>query len=106
MTHILGIVEAGFPTSASEELLDTMSLDEYLIEREEATYLLKVTTSSMQNAGILEGDTLIVERGRDPKRGDIVIVERGGDYSMEYFVRSDTPFTVAAVVRGVVRKYT
>lgn len=106
MTTLLGIVEAGFPTSASEELIDTISLDEYLIEHEEATYLLKVTTDSMQNAGILEGDTLIVERGRDPKCGDIVIVERGGDYSMEFFARSTTPFTVVAVVRGVVRKYT
>ena len=32
---LLGIVEAGFPSPAEEELIDTMSLDEYLIENKE-----------------------------------------------------------------------
>lgn len=105
MLKVLGTVEAGFPTSASEELLNTMSLDEYLIEREEATYLLTVTTDSMENAGILKGDTLVVERGRDPKRGDIVILEDSGEYRMEYFLPRGIPQKIAAVVRAVVRKY-
>jgi hypothetical protein len=36
---LLGIVEADFPSPAEEELIDTMSLDEYLIENQEATPL-------------------------------------------------------------------
>jgi SOS-response transcriptional repressor LexA len=36
---LLGIVEAGFPSPAEEELVDIMSLDEYLIENKEACAL-------------------------------------------------------------------
>src|SRR3989344_3454549 len=39
--RVLGLVEAGFPTSAAEEILDTMSLDEFLVENREASYLLE-----------------------------------------------------------------
>ena len=60
---LLGIVEAGFPFPAEEELIDTMSLDEYLIANKEATYILKVKGDSMIGAGI-------------PARGILVIVER------------------------------
>ncbi len=41
--QLLGTVQAGFPSPAEEELLDTLSLDEFLIERPEATFMLKVT---------------------------------------------------------------
>src|SRR5262245_59476101 len=60
---LLGTVTAGFPSPAEEELLDTMTLDEFLITNREATYLLKVTGESMIEAGILPGDWLLVERG-------------------------------------------
>jgi len=103
--QLLGIVEAGFPTSAEEELADTMTLDEYLIGNKEASYLLKVKSDSFADAGILTGDTLVVERGKDPKRNSIVIVEKDGSYSMQYFHKIRKGSVVAAVVTAVVRKY-
>ena len=59
---VLGTVAAGFPSPADEELTDTMSLDAYLIRNRDATYVLKVTGTSMRDAGILPGDLLLVER--------------------------------------------
>jgi repressor LexA len=47
-----GIVKAGFPSPAEEELADMMSLDEFLIEKPEATFMLKVSGDSMIDAGI------------------------------------------------------
>jgi len=120
---VLGLVEAGFPTSASEELLDTMSLDEYLIENTEATYLLKVKGDSMKDAGIVAGDLVIVERGKAVKDGDIVIAEIDGEYTMKYYrIQNKKVFLepankkykpiypkhelqITAIVKGVVRKY-
>ena len=120
---VLGVIEAGFPTSASEELIDTMSLDEYLIENREATFLLKVKGDSMKDAGIILGDLVIVERGKQPKNGDIVIAEVDGEYTMKYFkkngkdislepankkyktIRPKETLSVVAVVKAVVRKY-
>lgn len=121
--RVLGVVEAGFPTTAAEEMIDTMSLDEWLVERKEATYMLKVKGESMLGAGILPGDFVLVERGREAKDGDIVIAEVDGEYTMKYFRKkgnkvyleaSNTTFKdiypkeslkIAAIVQAVIRKY-
>ena len=76
---LLGVVEAGWPSPAEEELVDTMSLDEYLIENKQATYLLRVKGDSMIDAGIQPGDLVIVERTDKPKVGHIVIAEVDGE---------------------------
>jgi SOS-response transcriptional repressor LexA len=104
-TH--GIIQAGFPTSAEEELVDSMSLDEFLIENKEATYMLRVTGTSMENEGILAGDMLLVERGREPKEGEIIVYTgEEGEYSMRRFYKQDRgALQVVAVVKAVLRKY-
>ena len=120
----LGVIEAGFPSPAEEELLDTMTLDEWLIKRREATYMLEVKGLSMMNAGILPGDTALVERGRDPKHGDIVIACVDGKWTMKYYhiladkqivlVPANPKFApiypqeelrVEAIVVAIIRKY-
>jgi SOS regulatory protein LexA len=120
---VLGLVEAGFPSPAEEELVDTMSLDDYLIEKKESTYILKVKGDSMIDAGICEGDMVIVERTNSPRVGDIVIAEIDGEWTMKYLKRRgrehylepankaykpifpDKELKIAAVVKAVVRKY-
>jgi len=120
---VLGLVEAGFPTAAEEELVDTMSLDEYLIKNKESTYLLEVKGDSMIDAGIHEGDLVIAERKGDPRNGDIVIAEVDGGWTMKYYRKQGGKIflepanknykpiypaydlKVAAIVKGVVRKY-
>jgi len=121
---LLGLVEAGFPTPAEEELVDTITLDEWLIDNREATYLLKVKGDSMFEAGIMPGDMVIVERTDKYKVGDIVIADVDGKWTMKYlrkenggrfYLEAANPdykdiypkesLSVAAVVRGVVRKY-
>ncbi|MBX4199965.1 LexA family transcriptional regulator [Candidatus Parcubacteria bacterium] len=120
---VLGVVEAGFPTSASEELVDTMSLDEYLVDNKEATYLLKVKGDSMKDAGIMPGDLVLVERGKTPKSGDIVVAEVDGEYTLKYYrtrgkrhyleaandkykdIYPSETLTIPAVVKAVLRKY-
>lgn len=120
---LLGLVEAGFPTGAEEEVLDSLSLDSYLIKNREATYVLSVKGDSMVDAGILEGDYVIVERGKEPKAGDIVIAEVDGGFTMKYYqpkagkpvlvaankkykpIIPKNDFRIAAVVKAVIRKY-
>lgn len=121
--RMLGLVEAGFPSPAEEELADTMSLDEFLVEKPDATYLLRVKGNSMVDAGIVEGDLVLVERTQQVKNGDIVIAEVDGEWTMKYFRKRGSrvyleaanadyqPITpseelkIAAKVVGVVRKY-
>ncbi|UCH46302.1 MAG: repressor LexA [Nitrospiraceae bacterium] len=121
--RVLGTVEAGFPSPAEEELSDTLSLDELLIQNHEATFLLKVSGDSMSGAGILPGDMVIVNKGQTPKSNDIVIAEVDGEWTMKYLKKSGNSVTllpdnpnyqpikpkhelkIAGVVTAVVRKY-
>lgn len=120
---LLGLVEAGIPTATDEALTDTLSLDDYLVEHKEASYLLEVKGDSMIEEGIKEGDLVLAERRGEPKDGDIVIAEVDGGWTMKYFRKKgnkvwlepanknykpifpEYSFRVAAIVKGVIRKY-
>lgn len=83
--RLLGSIQAGWPNPAEEELVDTMSLDEYLIKHPEQTFLVKVVGDSMIDAGIHQGDLVLVERGREPKHRDIVIAQVDNEWTMKYY---------------------
>ncbi len=120
---MLGLVEAGFPSSVDEELTDTLSIDSYLVEHKESSYLLEVKGDSMIDAGIREGDLVVAERRGAPREGDIVIAEVDGGWTMKYFrkkgdqvylepankkykpIYPKEELKVAAIVKGVIRKY-
>lgn len=121
--RVLGLVEAGFPSPAEEELSDTMSLDDYLIKNREATFMLRVKGESMKDAGIMDGDMVLVERNTTPKDGQIVIAEVDGQWTIKYLrssgkkpyldpankkfrpIHPESELKIAAVVKAVVRKY-
>jgi SOS regulatory protein LexA len=96
---VLGVIAAGWPSPAEEELIDTMTLDEYLIENPDATYMLKVEGSSMKDAGIIDGDTVLVERTVNYKVGDIVVAEVDGEWTVKYLKRDRTGFYLAPATR-------
>ncbi len=122
-TKLLGSVQAGFPSPAEEELVDTINLDQYLVRRPEATYLLTVSGDSMIEAGIQPGDIVLVEKGGVPKQNDIVIAQIDGEWTMKYFgkdksgvfldpanakytrMRPERSLTIGGIVKAVVRKY-
>jgi len=121
--RVLGQVEAGFPSPAEEELSDTMSMDEYLIKNKEATYMLKVSGDSMKDAGIMNGDMVLVDRSVTAVPGDIVIAEVDNAWTIKYLrkeggevylepankkfsnIYPKEELKIAAVVKAVIRKY-
>ena len=82
--RLLGYVEAGFPASVEEQDIDTMSLDDWLVNDKEASYLLRVKGSSMIDASITEGDYVLVERTHNIKPGDIVVACIDGEWTLKY----------------------
>ncbi|MBA4387350.1 MAG: repressor LexA [Verrucomicrobia bacterium] len=121
--RVLGAVQAGFPSPAEEELLDTLSLDDFLVSRPDATFMLKVSGDSMIDAGIQPGDLVLVEKGVTPKTNDIVVAQVDGEWTIKYFVRDKSgvrlepanrkyktvcprnTLEIGGVVRTVIRKY-
>ena len=93
---VAGAIAAGYPSPAEEELRDIISIDEYLITRPESSFLVKVSGDSMTDAGIMDGDMVIVEKGREPKNGDIVLAEVDGEWTMKYFVRKGKEIVLEA----------
>ena len=85
---LLGSVTAGFPSPAEESLLDTVSLEDYLITRPDSTFMLRVDGDSMIDAGILSDDIVLIERGRSAVNGDIVIACVDGEWTMKYYYRN------------------
>ena len=120
---MVGEIAAGFPSPAEEELRDIISFDEYLVTRPESSFLLKVSGDSMAGEGIMEGDLVIVEKGRDPKNCDIIVAEVDGEWTIKYFrkegknvileaanpkykaIRPKSELRLGGVVTAVIRKY-
>ena len=81
---LVGHIRAGFASPSEEELIDTITVGDYLIRDREASYLLEVVGDSMIDAGIREGDMVIFERTHDYKPGDIVIALTEDGYTIKY----------------------
>lgn len=121
--RLLGAVQAGFPSPAEEELRDAISLDEFLVKKPDATFMLTVSGDSMIEAGIHPGDLVLVERGATPKNRDIVVAQVDDEWTLKYFIRDShgvrlepankrykpivpsRNLAIGGVVRTVIRKY-
>jgi repressor LexA len=69
-----GTVRAGLPDAVDDDSqADTVTLDDYLIERPSQTVLVRVKGDSMIDAGIFEGDLVVVEKRAAAQKGDIVV---------------------------------
>ena len=66
-------VHAGMPSRIDDAPADALTIDDYLIERPSETVLVRVKGDSMIDAGILDGDLVVVEKTPSAKRGDIVV---------------------------------
>src|SRR4029078_10439316 len=68
-----GFVRAGLPEPITDDEADAVTLDDYLIERPSQTVLVRVKADSMIDAGIFEGDLVVVEKRAAAQKGDIVV---------------------------------
>ncbi len=79
---MLGLIKAGYPILA-EENKNYVSLDEYLIEDPQSSFLLKVSGDSMVDAGIFDDDIVVIERKQDASQGDIVLAEIDREWTLK-----------------------
>lgn len=119
-------ISAGFPSPAGDYAEDGLDLNNYLVQNKPATFMFTVRGESMINAGICDGDKVVVDKSIKPKHNDIVVAVVDGEYTIKRLykyrgrieLRPENPeyqpitFTegnelqIWGVVVGVVRKYT
>ena len=79
---LVGEIAAGGPLLAEENIEDYVGVPELLLRGGEE-FVLRVKGDSMVNAGILDGDYVVVRRQRDARNGDIVVALAGDDESAD-----------------------
>lgn len=70
---LLGKITAGSPIEAIENPNNYFSLPSYLIPKDKEVFTLEVSGESMINAGIHDGDIIIVERRNTARNGEIIV---------------------------------
>lgn len=78
---LVGRIAAGGPLLAEEAIEDELAVPEPL--GRDADFLLRVTGDSMVEAGILDGDIVVVRRQDDARNGDIVVALAGDDEAVD-----------------------
>ena len=73
--------KAGFPILA-EENKDYLTIDDYLIENPQTSFLLKVSGDSMTGVGIFEGDIVILSE-KDVNTGSIVLAQIDNEWTLK-----------------------
>lgn len=121
----LSPVSAGFPSPADEYIEGQIDLNTLLIKNKPATYLIRVSGTSMIGAGIHDNDILVVDASRKPRSGQIVVVSVDGEFLVKRWcieqgitllraenknytpiiVKPDDDVSIFGLVTGLVRDY-
>ncbi len=81
---VLGVrVSAGFPSPADDYIEERINLNDYIVTHPSATFYYWVEGNSMTDAGIFDGDLLVVDRSINPQNNDIVVAIIDGERTLK-----------------------
>ncbi len=92
MPYADGGIRAGFPSPAQDYIDRSLDLNRDLISHPAATFYARVVGVSMIDAGIDEGDILVIDRALTPRHGDIVVAFINGEFTVKYIDLSQKDF--------------
>lgn len=90
-------VAAGFPSPAQDYVEGHIDLNEHLVHNESSTFILRVNSLSMKNAGIDAGDQILIDRSLTAEHGDIVLALINNEFTVKRLMlekQSDGTFSV------------
>src|SRR5688572_4010638 len=87
-------VTAGLPSPAYEGGADSLAIDQHLVGRPSRTFLVGVKGDSMIGAGLMPGDTLVVEKATSAEDGDIVVALVDDAYTVKRLARENRRFVL------------
>lgn len=78
-------VVAGWPSPAEDYIDQRLNLHNYVVKNPAATYFVWASGDSMLDAGIHDGDLLVVDRSTPVTSGRVVIASVNGELTVKYF---------------------
>ncbi|NTU58195.1 MAG: translesion error-prone DNA polymerase V autoproteolytic subunit [Chlorobiaceae bacterium] len=82
-------ISAGFPSPAEDHLELKLDLNKALVRHPNATFYGRVKGTSMIDAGIEEGDILVIDKSLEPKDGDIAVCFVDGEFTVKRISNGD-----------------
>tara|TARA_Y100000816_G_C25974069_1_gene508393 strand:- start:437 stop:868 length:432 start_codon:yes stop_codon:yes gene_type:complete len=80
-------ISAGFPSPADDFKEIRISLDRELVKNGDATFYAKVSGDSMINAGLSDGDLIVIDRSLDPEHNKIAVCFIDGDFTVKRIIK-------------------
>lgn len=81
--RIQATVQCGFPSPAEDHAVERVDLNKVLIKHPLATFLMRVRGASMREAGIDDGDVVLVDRAIKPTHGHVVVAVVDGEFTVK-----------------------
>lgn len=82
-------ISAGFPSPADDFKKVRISLDRELIKNKESTFYARVSGNSMINAGLENGDLIVIDRSMSPENNKIAVCFLDGEFTVKRIVKKD-----------------
>ncbi|HRO20798.1 LexA family protein [Alcaligenes phenolicus] len=80
-------VQCGFPSPAEDHAQKRLDLNELLINQPDATFFMRVRGPSMRDAGIDDGDYVVIDRSIEAKHGQVVLAVVDGEFTIKRLFR-------------------
>lgn len=77
-------IRAGFPNPAQDYMEMAIDLNKELIKHPSSTFYGRVKGDSMKDAGVLDGDVLIIDKSLEPHTGDMAVCFVDGEFTLKY----------------------
>ena len=83
-------ISAGFPSPADDFKEVRISLDKELVKNTDSTFYARVSGDSMENAGLSDGDLIVIDRSVNPENNKIAVCYLDGEFTVKRIVRKDS----------------
>lgn len=90
-------IKAGFPNPAINYKAESLDLNKYLVSSPATTFCATVDGDSLADAGVDDGDIIIIDKSLEPKDGDLAVCYIDGGFTLKYIkVEKDVVMLIPA----------
>lgn len=90
-------IKAGFPSPAQDYISQVIDLNKELIKHPACTFYGRVSGDSMKDAGLTDGDILVIDKSIEPQTGDMAVCYIDGEFTIKYIrIESDVVWLIPA----------